>query len=197
MELSNICTRHQTDLNIQEKIIELIKNVSDGKELSFSSRNLQNRLGFVKKIERNSQAEQLKHKDMVVSLATGGRASVAVFKLEAMIISLLLDESIIHPDYIAQGYNLLTGKPNGLNDKYGEIHLGDAWEPARQFFCGDYTPNHNMPLAIVIFGDEFHLDLKGSLKTMPIKFTLSCFNQKARNCKEFSHPMTYIPNWRY
>jgi hypothetical protein len=102
--------------------------------------------------------------------------------------SLLLDKSIMHPDNITLGYDLLTGKPIGLNDKYGEIHTGDASEPAIQYFCRDYTPNHNIPLPLVIFGDESHLDLKGSLKTLPIMFTLSCFNQKAKSCKEFGIP---------
>ncbi len=102
--------------------------------------------------------------------------------------SLLLDKSIMHPDNIAQGYDLVASEPIGPNEKYGEIHTGDAWEPARQYFCGDYTPNHTMPLALVIHGDESHLDLKGPLKTVPITFTLSCFNQKARNCEEFWHP---------
>ncbi len=80
-------------------------------------------------------------------LATSGSATVVVFNLEAMVMSLLLDKSIMHPDNIDQGYNLLTEKPIGPNDKYGEVHTGDAWAPARQYFCGDYTPNHNMPLA--------------------------------------------------
>jgi hypothetical protein len=59
--------------------------------MSFSSHNHQNRLGFVKKIGRNFQTEQLKHKDVEVSLATGGSATVAVFNLEAIIMSLLID----------------------------------------------------------------------------------------------------------
>jgi hypothetical protein len=74
----------------------------------------------------------------------------------------------MHPDNIAYGYNLLTGKSIGPNNHYGEIHTRDAWEPTRKYFCGDHTPNHKMPLALIIFGDETHLDLKGSLKTLPI-----------------------------
>jgi hypothetical protein len=64
----------------------------------------------VKKIGRNVQTEQLKQKGVVVSLATGGSATVVVFNLEAMIMSLLLDKSIMHPYVIVPGYNLLTGK---------------------------------------------------------------------------------------
>jgi hypothetical protein len=84
----------------------------------------------------------------------------------------------MHPDNIAQGYNLLTGKSIGSNDQYGKIHTGDAWEwePARKYFCRNHTPNQNMPFALVIVCDESHFDLKGSLKTLPILFILSCFN---------------------
>ena len=87
----------------------------------------------------------------------------------------------MHPYNIAYGYDLLTGKSIGPNDCYREIHTGDAWEPARTYFYGDHTSNNNMPVALIIFGDESHLDLKCSLKTVPIMFTLSCFNPKARN----------------
>ncbi len=85
MELSNICTHHRTDLNIQDKIIKQIKQFSVDEELIISiisSRNCQNRLRFVKKNGRKFQTEQLKHKDVVVS------ATVAVFNLETMIMSL-------------------------------------------------------------------------------------------------------------
>jgi hypothetical protein len=54
-----------------------------------------------------------------------------------------------------------------------------------------------MPVALVIFGDESYLDLKVPLKKLPIMFTLSCFNQKARNHKEFWCPRAYIPNLGY
>ncbi len=42
-----------------------------------------------------------------------------------------------------------------------------------------------MPIALVIIGDKSHLDLHGSLSTLPIIFILSCFNQDSRNKEEF------------
>jgi hypothetical protein len=38
-------------------------------------------------------------------------------------------------------------------DRYGEIHTGDAWEPAQQQLCGNDNPI-NMPIALVIFADK-------------------------------------------
>ncbi len=72
--------------------------------------------------------------------------------------SLITDPILMQPKNIAKGYDLLTGKCEGNNteDRYGEIHTGDAWEPARQHFCGDNNPM-KMPIGLVLFGDKSHL----------------------------------------
>ncbi len=54
-----------------------------------------------------------------------------------------------------------------------------------------------MPIALVMFGDESHFDSKGTLKVMPLMFTLSLFNQRARNDAHFWRPIGYIPNLGY
>jgi hypothetical protein len=51
-----------------------------------------------------------------------------------------------------------------------------------------------MPLGLVVFADKSHLDLHGSLLTLPIIFTLSCFNEQSRNSINFWRPMGFIPN---
>ncbi len=90
-----------------------------------------------------------------MNLRGGGQANVVVFNLEVMILSLLLDENLMHPNNIAEGYDIFTGKGSEPDDFYGEIHTGDAWEPARKHFCGD-DPS-NMPLALVGFGDTSYI----------------------------------------
>jgi hypothetical protein len=119
----------------------------------------------------------------------------SIFNLEAMILSLVLDENLMHSNNIAEGYCIFTGKGSQPDDIYGKIHTGDAWEPARQHFCGD-DPS-NMSLALVIFGDKSHLDLHGTLSTLPLTFTLSCFNEQLRNKSEFWRPLLFIPNLSY
>ncbi len=57
--------------------------------------------------------------------------------------------------------------------------------------------SQNMPLdhvIFVIFGDKSHLDLKGTLSTIPIIFTFTCFNQDARNKVENWRPLSFLPN---
>jgi hypothetical protein len=51
-----------------------------------------------------------------------------------------------------------------------------------------------MPLALVVFADKSHLDLHGSLSTLPIIFTLSFFNEKSRNSVDFWRPTAFLPN---
>ena len=84
---------------------------------------------------------------------------------------------------LAPDYNVFSGKPTKPVTHYGEIHTGKAWEPARNHYCGN-NPN-NMPIALIIFGDKSHFDLHGHLATTPISFTLSCFNEQARNKPNF------------
>jgi hypothetical protein len=180
MELARVCDCHRTDMKLFNEVNQLIKQHSIGRQLSFSTDNLTTRLGFIKNLGTNLKTERVKYEDVKVPLAVDGNAITAVFNLEAQILSLLLDDSLLHPDNIADQYNIFTRKATGLNLHYGEIHTGDVWEPARKHFCQDDYPN-NMPIALIVFGDKSHFDSKGTLKTMPLMFTLSLFNQKARN----------------
>ena len=72
-----------------------------------------NRMPYLNKIERDLLSTLLKPKDILVNLNGERQASVAVFNLEAMILSLVLDDRFMHPGNIADGYDLFTGKVNG------------------------------------------------------------------------------------
>ncbi len=81
----------------------------------------------------------------------------------------------------AEGYNIFTGEidmthPN--NSKYGEIHTGDTWLPARNRFCPRMN-GPSMPVALIVFGDKLHTELHGTLALTPVIFTLTLFNQSA------------------
>jgi hypothetical protein len=195
LDLISILSNQGIDLNLHNEIIDVIKKHSSGSKLLFSSDTLQNRTPFLYRIERHLNTSQLKPQDILVDLNGGVKANVTVFNIEAMILSLLLDENVMRPENIAEGYDIFTGKGNQSEDVYGEIQTGDAWEPARQHFCGE--DSCNMPVALVIFGDKSHLDLHGSLSTLPLAFTLTCFNEKSRNRFVFWRPLSFIPNLSY
>jgi hypothetical protein len=84
----------------------------------------------------------------------------------------------------AEGYNLLIGKVDNhpANNKYGEVHTGNAWLPARDRYCQNKT---DMPVGFIVFGDKSHTDLHGALSLTPIIFTLTLINCAARNDSKF------------
>ena len=51
-----------------------------------------------------------------------------------------------------------------------------------------------MPVALIVFGDKLHTDLHGMLALTPVIFTLTQFNQTARNNTKFWRPFGYMPN---
>jgi hypothetical protein len=113
-----------------------------------------------------------------------------------MIISYLSDPSVMIEKNFAEGYNVLTGKVNNhpANNKYGEVHTGDAWLPAMDRYCQNKT---DMPVGLIVFGDKSHTDLHGALSLTPIIFTLTLFNPAAQNDSKCWRPIGYIPNLGY
>ncbi len=113
-----------------------------------------------------------------------------------MIISLLSDPSVMIEKNFAEKSNVLTGKVDNhpSNSKYGEVHTGDAWLPARDRYCLNKT---DMPVGLIVFGDKSHTDLHGALPLTPIIFTLTLLNCAAQNDSKFWRPIGYIPNLGY
>jgi hypothetical protein len=113
-----------------------------------------------------------------------------------MIISLLSDSSVMNEKNFAEGYNVLTGKVDNhpTNNKYGGVHTGDAWLPARERNCQNKT---DMSVGLIVFGDKSHTDLHRALSLTPIIFTLTLFNCAAQNDSKFWRLIGYIPNLGY
>ena len=131
-------------------------------------------------------------------MSDGRKATVFVFNVEVMIVSLLSDESLMHDNNLAEGYDIFTGRvdsKNPINAKYGEVHTGDAWRPARKHYCG--KKGEKMPIALIVFGDKTATDLHGDLSVTPIIFTLTFFNRAARNNPAFWRPLAYVPNLQH
>jgi hypothetical protein len=122
--------------------------------------------------------------------------TVPVFDTKEMIISLLTDPLLMTDSNFAKGYNVLTGEVdmnNPCNSKYGKVHTGDAWLPARNRYC-TVTEQQTMPVALIVFGNKSHTDLHGTLSCTPIIFTLTLFNQSACNNTRFWRSIGFIPN---
>jgi hypothetical protein len=121
--------------------------------------------------------------------------TVKVFDMKEMIICLFIDPLLVTDSNFAKGYNVLTGEidmNNPCNLKYGKVHTGDAWLPARNRYS-TVTKQQTMPVALIVFGDKSHTDLHGTCSLTTIIFTLTLFNQSARNNTRFWRPIGYIP----
>jgi hypothetical protein len=113
---------------------------------------------------------------------------------------MLTVKTLILECHIAEGYNILTGNVDIMNQsyqKYEEVHTGEAWLPARNRYCGGYEGETTMPVALIVFGDKSHTDLHGALLLTPIIFTMTLLNQSACNNTKFWRPIGYIPNLSY
>jgi hypothetical protein len=136
-----------------------------------------------------------------VILHDGKTVTVPVFYMKEMLIGILTDKTLsMSNTNFAEGYNVLTGDVNNnnpCNQKYGEVHTGDAWLPARDRFR---TNPHGpiMPVGLIVFGDKSHTkDLHGTLALTPIIFTLALFNRTSHNNNRFWRPICYIPSLSY
>jgi hypothetical protein len=110
---------------------------------------------------------------------------------------MLTDPSLMNPINFAEGYNVLTGDvcvDHPSNHKYGEVHTGDSWFQAKNFYCKE---KGTMPVGLIVFGDKSHTGLHGVLSLTPIIFTFTFFNRAARNNPRFWRPFTYVPNLSY
>ena len=102
------------------------------------------RTTFIANVERDFKTKGLRPKHVNVSLSDGSTATVSVFDIKHMLISILSDNSLMRDENLSEGYDVFTGKTekeNPINKKYGKVHTGCAWKPARVFYCkkGDNT----------------------------------------------------------
>ncbi len=68
--------------------------------------------------------------------------------------SLLSDPNLMNDQFFPEGYNVFTGvvdRSHSVNDKYGEVHTGEAWISARNRYCTDKT---DMPVELIVFADN-------------------------------------------
>ena len=109
MNSPDLLAHHRTNLKVYDDLISLMKNHSSEHKLKFLPTSLMNRESFLKKLETCLESTSLKPRDVTVNLAKGAMATVTVFDLQAMILSLLFDKSLMKSKNMVEGYDLLTG----------------------------------------------------------------------------------------
>ena len=125
----------------------------------------------MKKVETDFKTTSLESKHVPVTLEDGSKATVLLFDIEFMILSLLTDESLMKDENLCPGYDIFTDEVSynhPSNQDYDEVHTGDELHGAKSRYCG--TKGQYMPLGFTVFCDKTHTDLHGSLSVTTIIF---------------------------
>jgi hypothetical protein len=194
--LLDIVYKHKASLKMYDDICELVNEYSSSSDFDRHAK-LQSRISFLRSIEKTHRTQGLRPYHGTVQLHNDTSVTVPVFDTKQMIISMLTDPSLMNTTNFAEGYNVLTGDvsvDHPSNHKYGEVHTGDSWLQAKNFYCKE---KGTMPVGLIVFGDKSHTDLHGVLSLTPMIFTFTFFNRAARNNPRFWRPFTYIPNLSY
>jgi hypothetical protein len=196
--LHDLIMRHKASLQMFDNICHLVNEYTLSQDFSIHTK-LQCWKLFLHYMEGSHRTHLLRQTNCNVTLHDGKTVTVPVFDMKEMLISILTDKTLMSNTTFVEGYNVLTGdvdKNNSCNQKYGEVHTGDAWLPARDRYCTN--PNcPTMPVDLIVFGDKSHTNLHGTLALTPIIFTLTLFNWPSRNNTRFWRPIGYIPNLSY
>ena len=118
IDLADVLGRHRTDLKLYDEIIDLVKTHSDQRQLRFSTENLMRRGVFLKQLENSLGSEAMKPTDIDVELTNKTLATVSVFNLESMILSIINDETLMRSENMAEGYDYLSWRGTNTNNVY-------------------------------------------------------------------------------
>ena len=196
IHLQQVLLSHRgVDLSLYNDIINTIHHHSSVQKTDFSTTKLYHRNELTSTLSTLYNLNELKPMLHSVTLSDGSIATVPVFNVKAVLLSILHDPNKMQHDNFASGYDLFSGKSTRPVTHYDEIHTGDLWSSARDHYCGD-DPNA-FPLGLVCFYDKTHTDLFGSLSCAPFIATFSFFNEKCRCNDKFYAVLGYIPNLSY
>ena len=193
IDMENTVHRHrEVDLNITQDINECTIRHLKYNDVDIKSSKVYKRKELVSKLGKVYNLSELKPKLHNVKLHDGGTATVPVFDVKATLLKLLNNPELMRPENIASNYDIFSGKPISPSTKLNEIHTGNAWEPARQFYCGD-DPDA-LAMGLVLFYDKTHSDLFGSLAAAPLLAVPTFLNRECRADESFHSVLGYIPN---
>ena len=126
--LNDLLIKHKASLLLYDEICHLLKQYISSPNFDrfakFKSRRSQ-----LTSTQKTLNSKALQPINGTVRLHNNSLVTVPVFDTKHMI--------VINEKNFAGGYNVLTGKVDNhpANNKYEEVHTGDAWLPARDRYC--------------------------------------------------------------
>jgi hypothetical protein len=183
--LNDLLIKHKASLLLYDEICQLFEQYISSPNFDRFSK-FKSRRSLLTPTQKTLNSKALEPINGIVRLHNNSLVTVPVFDTKHMIISLLSDPSVMNKK------SKVDNHP--AKSKYREIHIGDAWLPARDRYCQNKT---DMPVGLIVFGDKSHTDLHGALSLNPIIFTLTLFKRAAQNDGKFCQPIGYISNLGY
>ena len=196
IDLEHTLRRHRNvDLSLHDEINEVMeRHASRGVKLSESKVYKRERL-----VEELTMAFNLyESKPTIIRVPISRNtslASVAIFNVEARLLSILHNANLMQEGNFAKDYDVFTGKPTQEITHYDEVHTGKQFEIARAHWCKD-DPDV-FPLPLVAFYDKTHVDVFGSLSCSPFIVWPAFFNKDFRCQQAYSRVLGYVPNLGY
>ncbi len=130
--LNDLLIKHKASLFLYYKICHLFKQYISSPNFDRFAKFISRR-SLLTSTQKTLNSKALQPNIGTIGLHNNSLVTDPVFDTKHMIISLLSDPSVMNKTNFAEGYNMLTGKVEHYpaNNKYGEVHTGDAWLPAR------------------------------------------------------------------
>jgi hypothetical protein len=150
--LNELLIKHKASLLLYDEICHLFKDYISSPNFDRFAK-FKNRRSLLTSTQKTFNSKALQPVNGTVRSHDNTLVTVPNFDTKHMITSLLTDPSVRNEKYFAEGYNVLTGEVDNhpANNKYGEVHTGDAWLPARDRYCQNKT---DMPVGLIVFGDK-------------------------------------------
>jgi hypothetical protein len=126
--LHDLIMRHKAILQMFDDICHLVNEYTLSQDFSIHTK-LQCRKSFLRYMEGSHQTHLLRPTNCNVTLHDGKNVTVPVFDMKELLVSILTDKTLMSNTNFTEGYNILTGdvdNNNPCNQKYGEVHPGDA-----------------------------------------------------------------------
>ena len=194
LQLNDLFNRNKGSLKMYDDVIKIINTYVNLPTFDKFS-PLIKRQPFLNLLDELFNTSTMRPTYGSIRLYDGSLATVPVYDMKTMILSILHDDTLMRTENFAPGLDIFTGDVDDncdANNYFGEIHTGDAWLPAKNRICG--STGLYMPFGIVVFGDKSNTDQHGALSVTPITFTATFFNREVRNNPDCWRPMAYLPN---
>jgi len=137
LRLMELFARNKGSLKMYDEMIEIFNAYLSSRDFNKYSK-LVTRKTFVNRVEKVFNTGDMRPEYAAVRLHNNTFATVPVFDMKTMILSILHDPSLMKQENFADGLNVFTGEVDcslPCNKFYGEIHTGDSWLRTKEPFA--------------------------------------------------------------